>query len=263
MDLGLANARILVTGGASNIGRAIVHAFADEGARVLLCDRDEPQAQRVVKECEDRPGTVEVLALDLTASGAADLAIGTVVDRWHGIDVLVNSAGWSAPGFFRDQTDTDLWQRTIDINLFAAARCAQAALRHMDEAKSGTIVFLSSEAAFGSVRQGIYGAAKAGLISLARTIAREHGRNGVRSNVVCPGLVLPEVDSIGDGSLWAGDPTRVFDDKQVESMLRITPLRRLTTANDIANAVLWLSSEKLARQVTGQVLAVTGGSTMA
>ena len=90
---------------------------------------------------------------------------------------------------------------------------------------------------FGEIRQGVYGAAKAGLIALARTVAKEHGRHGIRSNVICPGLVLPESDeAVGIGSLWAAGTDSIFNDKQIESLVRGIPLRRLTTAADIADA---------------------------
>lgn len=110
----------------------------------------------------------------------------------------------------------------------------------------------------------MYGATKAALIALARTVAREHGRHGIRSNVVCPGLVLPESpDAIGTRSLWAvGGRDAVFDDRQIEAVRRQIPLRRLTTAEDVSDAVVWVSSERAARQVTGQVLSVSGGYSM-
>jgi 2-hydroxycyclohexanecarboxyl-CoA dehydrogenase len=124
-------------------------------------------------------------------------------------------------------------------------------------------VYISSDAAFGQIRQAVYGTTKAGLIALARTVAKEHGRHGIRSNVVAPGLVLPAgADAIGSGSLWAGGSDAVFDDRQIESITRALPLRRLTEAVDVANAVVWVSSELAARQVTGQVLSVSGGFSM-
>jgi NAD(P)-dependent dehydrogenase (short-subunit alcohol dehydrogenase family) len=101
------------------------------------------------------------------------------------------------------------------------------------------------------------------LIALARTTAKEHGRHGIRSNVVCPGLVMPDgPDAIGDNSLWAGGEDTVFNDAQVESIVKALPLRRLTTAVDIANTVVFLSSEVVSRQTTGQLVSVSGGFSM-
>ena len=141
---------------------------------------------------------MELAIADLTAQDGAELAIGTAVDRWGGLDVLVNNAGWSVPGFIATDTDRDKWQRTIEINLFSAIAATQAAIGPMKEAGGGSIMFIASDAAFGQIRQGVYGASKAAMVALARTTAREHGRHGIRSNVVCPGLVIPEgPDAVG------------------------------------------------------------------
>ncbi|MFZ3344832.1 SDR family oxidoreductase, partial [Mycobacterium sp.] len=97
----------------------------------------------------------------------------------------------------------------------------------------------------------------------ARTTAREHGRHGIRSNIICPGLVIPDgPEAIGASSLWAVGQDAVFDQKQIDFMLKDTPLRRLTTAEDIGRAVVWFSSPCAARQVTGQLISVSGGYTM-
>ncbi|GLX02867.1 SDR family oxidoreductase [Microtetraspora sp. NBRC 16547] len=264
MDLGLTGARVLVTGGASNIGRGIVHGFAAEGARIAICDLDGEQAGRVRGEALDRgAAAVEVVRSDLAEEGAAARAAGRVLDAWGGIDVLVSNAGISIPGFIAEHTDRREWQRTFEVNLFAAIECTQAVLGPMREAGGGSLVYIASDAAFGEIRQGVYGASKAGVVALARTTAREHGRHGIRSNVVCPGLVIPEgPEAVAATSLWARGQDAIFNDRQVDYMLKATPLRRLTTAEDIADAVLWLASPVAARQVTGQVLSVSGGYAM-
>lgn len=264
VDLGLADARVLVTGGASNIGRAIVHEFASEGARVVLNDIDQPQAEKVRAEALERGASaVEVVIADMTRPDGADTAVGRAVDAWDGIDVLVNNAGWTVPGFIATDTDRSKWERVIEVNLFSALAATQAAIGPMKDAGGGAIVFVASDAAFGQIRQSIYGASKAGMVALARTTAREHGRHGIRSNIVCPGLVIPEgPDAVGEASLWAVGQDNVFNQKQIDFMLKDTPLRRLTTAEDVARAVLWFSSPRAARQVTGQMISVSGGYTM-
>lgn len=264
MDLGLDNARILVTGGGSNVGRGIVHGFAREHARIAICDVDGVQAEKVRAEAlELGAAEAEVVAEDLTAEGAGERAVGFVVEKWGGIDALVNNAGWSDAEFFAKDTDRARWQKTIEVNLFTAIACTQAAIGPMREAGTGSIVFISSDAAFGEIRQGIYGSTKAGLIAIARTVAKEHGRHGIRSNVVCPGLVLPESDdAVGATSLWAVGRDSVFDDRQIESLKKGIPLQRLTTAHDVADAVVFFSSDRVARQITGQVLSVSGGYSM-
>src|SRR5574340_132178 len=264
MDLGLDNARVLVTGGGSNVGRGIVHGFAREHARIAICDIDGAQAEKVRAEAlELGAAEAEVIAEDLAAEGAGARAVGFLVDKWNGIDALVNNAGWSDAEFFAKDTDRTRWQKTIEINLFTAIACTQAALAPMREAGTGSIVFISSDAAFGEIRQGIYGSTKAGLIAIARTVAKEHGRHGIRSNVVCPGLVLPESpDAVGSTSLWSVGRDNVFNDKQIEALQKGIPLQRLTTEQDVADAVVFFSSDRAARQITGQVLSVSGGYSM-
>ena len=101
------------------------------------------------------------------------------------------------------------------------------------------------------------------MVAFARTTAREHGRHGIRSNIVCPGLVMPEgPEAVGAASLWAVGQDEVFNPKQIDFMLKDTPMRRLTTAEDVARAVLWFASPSAARQVTGQMISVSGGYTM-
>jgi NAD(P)-dependent dehydrogenase (short-subunit alcohol dehydrogenase family) len=264
MDLALADARVVVTGGASNIGRGIVHAFATEGARIVINDIDAPQAEKVRAEAKELGASdVNVVIADLTLPGAAEAAVDAAQTAWGGLDVLVNNAGWSVPGFIATDTDRGKWQRTIEINLFSAIAATQAAIPVMKELGTGAIVFIASDAAFGQIRQGVYGASKAAMVALARTTAREHGRHGIRSNVVCPGLVIPDgPEAVGAASLWAVGQDAVFNQKQIDFMLNDTPLRRLTTADDIGRAVVWFSSPYAARQVTGQLISVSGGYTM-
>lgn len=264
MDLGLAGARVVVTGGGANIGRGIAHAFARENARVLVADIDGERAEQVCDELVKLGASDAVaLACDLTAEGAGARLVERTTAEWGGIDTLVNNAGWSEPGWFTQQADRALWRKTVEVNLFSAIDCTQAALGPMRASGRGSIVFLSSDSAFGAIRQGIYGSTKAGLISLARTVAREHGRHGIRSNVVAPGLVIPPDDvPVGEHSVWARGADALFTHEQVTSIVRTQALRRLTTADDVGNAVVWLASDVAARQVTGQLVAVGGGSSM-
>lgn len=264
MDLDLGGARVLVTGGAANIGRGIVHGFAAEGARVMIADRDEAQAQRVRDEALAR-GAADVLVSveDLVESGAAQRVVDSMREAWAGVDVLINNAGVSVPNFLLDDVDREVWQRHVDVNLYASIASTQAVLPTMKEQGHGSVVFISSDAAFGQMRQAVYGATKAAQVALARTVAKEFGRDGIRSNVVCPGLVVPEgPEAIGVESLWTGEEGAVFTEAQRDSILRTLPLRRLTTAEDIAHTVVFLSSDRCSRQTTGQLLSVSGGFVM-
>lgn len=261
MDLSLRDAAVIVTGGGSNIGRAIVHGFAAQGARVLIADRDLAQASVVVDEAKALGATeASALAVDLTSEGAGTMVVDSALERFGAVDALVNNVGWSVPAFFSTTNATE-WQKTLEINLMTAFACTHAVLAPMQKAGRGSIVYIASDAAFGTVRTATYGAAKAGLIAFSRTIAKEHGRNGIRTNVVCPGLVLPD-EAVGAGSLWQGGRDAIFSDSQLASIEREIPLRRLTSAADVANTVLFFSSETASRQLTGQVVSVSGGYAM-
>jgi 2-hydroxycyclohexanecarboxyl-CoA dehydrogenase len=264
MELGLASARVIITGGASNIGRAICHAFAAEGSRILIADIDEAQAESVRAEAIERGAEDALVCIaDLALPGSADTVVETAVNAWGGLDAVVNNAGWSKGEFLARDDDRERWRRLVDVNFIAVVEMTRAAIPALRASGGGSAVLISSEAAFGQIRQGVYGASKAAGIALARTLAREHGRHNIRSNIVCPGLVVPDDDaSIGAHSLWAAGKDEIFNDAQAEYLLKDTPLGRLTAADDVANAVVWLSSPTAARQVTGQLISVSGGYTM-
>src|SRR5947208_16098991 len=132
MDLGLRDSRTVVTGAGANIGRGITHVLAREGARILLVDIDRDSVDRVTQEALTLGATEAVgLAQDLTLDGAGNRVVDRAVALWGGVDSLVNNAGWSKPGWFAEQTDRALWQRTVDINMLAAVDCTQAALAQM------------------------------------------------------------------------------------------------------------------------------------
>jgi NAD(P)-dependent dehydrogenase (short-subunit alcohol dehydrogenase family) len=233
---------------------------------VITADVDAEPAERGRAAALDAgAAAARAVVGDLTHHGAAAAVVATAVRDWGGLDVLVNNAGWSVGEFLARDDDRARWQKLVEINLFAAIDMTRAAIAAMraDESPGGSVVFVASEAAFGQIRQGVYGATKAAEVALARTVAREHGRHGIRSNVVCPGLVVPAgPEAIGERSLWSQGTDGVFNERQTDYLLKDTPLGRLTLADDVANAVVWLSSDVAARQVTGQLVAVSGGYTM-
>lgn len=261
MDLGLNDAVVVVTGGASNIGRAISLGFAAEGATLVIADIDATQSARVAAEAIDLGAVdVETLDVDLVVEGAAEEVVNTAVAQWGRIDVLVNNVGWARPSKFQQDADRGIWQRTVELNLFTTISMTQAVIPVMKDAGGGSIVFIASDAADGQARHGIYGATKAGVVALARTVAREHGRHGVRSNVICPGFVVPQSEAeIGQDSLWSAGASEILGGDESGDLLRTIPLGRLTNGQDIADAVLWFSSPRAARQVTGQLISVSGG----
>lgn len=256
MNLGFADQAVIVTGGGSNIGRAIALEFAREGARVAILDRDAAQAQRTAGEAG---GQARVWALDVTDVEATKAAVAEAEAALGPIVVLVNNVGWNGEAQFFLNLPPERWERSFRLNLFPTLNVTHAVLPGMVERRAGAVVNIASDAAFGEFRMADYGAMKAGVLAFTRTIAKEYGRYGVRANAICPGLVIPPEDEIGEGSLWAGNPG--FGEKEIRNIEAGIPLRRRSEAVDIAWSVLFLASER-ARQLTGQVLSVSGGFAM-
>jgi 2-hydroxycyclohexanecarboxyl-CoA dehydrogenase len=259
VQLGLSGVVAIVTGGASNIGRAISHELAGEGARVAIFDRDEQMATRTAGEITQLGGDVTVFPVDLTDVEATQAAADAVEADLGPIDVLVNNVGWNGRAAFFLDLPPGRWEQAYRLNLVPTFNATRAVLPKMVERRSGAIVSIASDAGFGEFRMGDYGPMKAGVMAFSRTIAKEYGRYGIRSNAVCPGLVIPEEDAIGPGSLWQAEIG--FGDKEINDMEKAIPLRRRPEAEDVASTVTFLASAK-ARMLTGQVVSVSGGFAM-
>lgn len=267
MDLKLTGKTAIVTGGASNIGRAITLTFAQEGANVVIADFDEPQAQKVAKETEGLPGKVIAVKTDVTDWDQVRAMVKRALDEFKTIDALVNNAGGGhdmVEKLFVEQTRAD-WEKIVALNFWGVMNCTRAVLDHMIERRSGSIVSLGSDAGrMGEYREGVYAGCKAGVIGLSKTLAREVGRYGIRVNVVCPGMTMPETpEAVGEKSLWAGGkPAAAFLTPETkEKISKGYPLRKLGKPQDIADAVVFFASER-AGHITGQTLSVSGGYTM-
>lgn len=263
MDLGLSGKSVVVTGGGSNIGRAIVLGFAREGANVTIGELDVGQGEAVAQEA-GRLGSaaVEAVPTDVTDLAQVQKLVDVAVSRHGKIDVLVNSVGWDQLLFFT-QTTPDFWEKIVRINYFSVLNCTHAVLDPMIKAGRGSIVSLSSDASRqGEPREAVYGGIKAGINAFMKTIARENGRYGIRCNVVCPGVTIPETDTeVGQNSMWARKGA-MFSDEQLERVAKSLPLRRIGRPHEVANAVVFLASDTAAGYITGQVLSVSGGYSM-
>ena len=262
MDLGLEGKSVIVTGAGSNIGRAIALAFCAEGADVTLADIDEDQTVRVAELARSRGGSARFRATDTTDLDSVDGLMAEVGEARGSIDVVVNSVGWDRLMWFTE-TDPDLWRRIIEINYVSVLNTTKAVLPYMVDGGGGSIVSISSDASRqGEPREAVYAGVKAGINGFMKTIARENGRSGIRCNVVCPGVTIPETDDeVGETSMWL-DKDSMFTPEQLEKVARALPLRKLCRPGDVANAVLFLASEEAAGNITGQVLSVSGGYTM-
>lgn len=259
MDSGLTDKVAVVTGGASNIGRAIAHEFAREGAVVAILDRDIEQARKTSAEIAAARGKAKAYELDVTDVEATRAVVQQVETDLGPIAALVNNVGWNGKAEFFLGLTPDRWEKAFQLNLFSTFNVTHPVLARMVERRAGSIVSIASDAGFGEFRMADYGAMKAGVLAFTRTIAKEYGRYGIRANSVAPGLVIPPPEDIGDGSLWKTDIG--MGPKEIQNIEAGIPLRRRSEAVDIAWSVVFLSSER-ARQLTGQVLSVSGGFQM-
>ena len=262
MDLELRGKSVVVTGAGSNIGRAVALTFAKEGAALTIGDIDAAQAELVVEEARSFGTAATFVPTDVTDLDQVKNLMSSAVAEHGTIDVLVNCVGWDQLMFFTDTTP-DFWQRIIQVNYVGVLNCTSAVLEHMLPAQKGSIVSISSDASRqGESREAVYGGAKAAINSFMKTIAKENGRAGIRCNVVCPGVTIPETDEeVGETSMWR-DKDSMFTPEQLEKIARALPLRKVGRPNDIANAVVFLASDAVAGHVTGQVLSVSGGYSM-
>jgi 2-hydroxycyclohexanecarboxyl-CoA dehydrogenase len=263
MELGLADKNVIITGGGSNIGRAIVHAFAAEGSNIAIAELVPEQGEKVAAEVAGMStgSRVKVIPTDVTDHQQVDAMVSQAIDEFGHIDVLVNNVGWTIDRLFLDKPREE-YEKEVRVNLWGAINCIHAVLPHMIERQSGAIVSISSDAGrMGEYREAVYSACKAGVIALSKAIARETGRHGLRLNVVCPGLIVPpREESISPESMW-NQMRDIFTDEVLERVERNYILRRMGTAKEISNAVVFLASDA-ASFITGQTLSVSGGYTM-
>jgi 2-hydroxycyclohexanecarboxyl-CoA dehydrogenase len=236
---------VLVTGGGGAIGAAICRRFARDGARVLVADVNAEAAERVAREVEG-----EALAFDIADYAAAQRALAG-----RPVDVLVNNAGWDRFQNFVD-TKPEEWERLLDINLRGPLNMHHLVVPQMLARGAGRVINISSDAArVGSSGEGVYSACKGGVIAFSKTLAREVARKGVTVNVVCPG---PTDTPILRGFLGEGDAGQ----KVYDALVRAIPMKRVGRPDDIPGIVAFLASDE-AGFITGQVISVSGGLTMA
>jgi 2-hydroxycyclohexanecarboxyl-CoA dehydrogenase len=237
--------KALVTGGASGIGASVARRMAAEGASVTIGDVNVEGAKEVAGEI-----SAEAVELDVTDLEAARGA----VEAAGGVDVLVNNAGTDDFGFFADMTP-ERWERLVAINLYGVFNCTLAVLPGMQSAGYGRIVNVASEAGrVGSKGSAVYSAAKGGVISFTKTMAREGARFGITVNGIAPG---PIETPLLMGAREFGE----IGEKVIETMKAGTQLRRLGSPDEVAAAVAFLASDD-ASYVTGEILGVSGGMGM-
>jgi 3-oxoacyl-[acyl-carrier protein] reductase len=241
----LTGKRALVTGASGGIGREIAKALADAGAQVTLSGTRVAALEDVAK---DIPNDPRVLPCNLSDLDAVDKLVGQAEEAMGGLDILVNNAGITRDGLFMRMKNED-WDDVILVNLTATFRLCRAALRGMMKQRYGRIINISSlTGVAGNPGQANYGASKAGLIGMGKSLAQEVASRGITVNAIAPGFI-------------ASAMTDELNEKQMEAILPKIPVGRLGTGTEIAAAALFLASAE-ASYVTGQTINVNGGMAM-
>ncbi|HZP75993.1 MAG TPA: SDR family oxidoreductase [Pseudolabrys sp.] len=249
MDLNLKGKVALVTGAARDVGSEIAKALAAEGAAVAVNYRSSAtEAEAVVKKITAKGGKAKAYAADVADFAAVKTMIDAVVKDFGGLNILINNAGLALRQRFVE-TKPDDWHKQIDTCLYGAIHCCHAAAPHLENAKNGRIVSIIGDSSrVGESGLAIVAAARAGVVALMKSLAREFGRSGTTANTVSLGLVETAHD-------------RAWVEENREKLTRLYPVRRLGKPEDIAPMVAMLASPH-SGWITGQVLSISGGFSM-
>jgi NAD(P)-dependent dehydrogenase (short-subunit alcohol dehydrogenase family) len=241
-----------VTGAGSGIGRATATAFAAEGADIALADIDSAGNEETAHIVAEHGGRVFAVECDVTSSSDVKTAVERTVQELGRLDVAFNNAGIEQPPTTLVDTTEDDWSRLLDIDLRSAFLCMKYEIPAMLEHGGGSIVNTSSGAGVIGIRgQAAYVAAKHGLIGLTKSAALEYAAQGVRVNAICPGIIETPMMHRFSGGTPEGR-ARVIDQE---------PVGRMGSPEEIASAVLWLSSD-LGAFATGHAMVIDGGQTV-
>lgn len=238
---------VFVTGGGSGIGRAAAIAFAEEGARVAIADLNADGAAETAAMVRAAGAEAHHGALDVTDQAAVDAFVDDIVARWGGLDCAFNNAGVALEGMETGWGDLDAYDRTIAVNQRGLLLCMAAELRHMERAGCGAIVNTASIAGMAGAGGAGYCASKHAVIGLTRSAAMRYAAQGIRINAVCPGAIrTPMVEAVAK------------EEAAARFIAEMHPMNRLGEAREVADAVVFLCSDK-ASFITGHPLAVDGG----
>ena len=239
----------LVTGGSRGIGRAVAIELAKEGATVAInYAGNKAAAEEVQSIITEMGGKAMIIQADVSDEKSATQMVEEVIAQLGGVDILVNNAGITRDGLFIRMKEED-WNAVINTNLTGIFNCTKVAAKYMMKKRSGRIINMSSVSGImGNAGQTNYAAAKAGVIGFTKSLAREMASRGITVNAVAPGFI-------------ATDMTAAMPEKAQEHVLTCIPLGKMGKPEDIANAVLFLASDK-ASYITGQVIHVDGGMVM-
>jgi 3-oxoacyl-[acyl-carrier protein] reductase len=238
----------IITGSGSGIGHATALKFAQEGAKVAVCDINEQAAKDVAGEICGGGGEALAFRIDVTNKDSIARMVEGVMAKWGRIDTLVNNAGIVQDAQLKKMTD-DQFDSVIDVNLKGVYNCTKAVVDIMLEQHSGCILNASSIVGlYGNFGQTNYAASKFAVIGMMKTWARELGKKGIRANAICPGFIETPI-------------LKSMPQKVVQMMQDKVPLGRLGRPEEIANTYAWLASDE-ASYINGAVIEVSGGSTL-
>jgi 3-oxoacyl-[acyl-carrier protein] reductase len=248
LTIDLRGRRALVTGASRGIGREIAMALAQAGADVACVATNAQLLDEVCAIIRNSGVRAEAIPCDIGVSAQIEAAVAKAAEVFGGLDILVNNAGVTKDNLLIRMKEEE-WDRVVDINLKGAFLFMKAASRHLMRSKAGRIVNIASVAGIiGNPGQANYSASKAGLIALTKSAAREFASRAICINAVAPGFVKT-------------DMAAHVDPKTLEAAVAAIPFKRMGEAREIAEAVVFLSSD-LARYITGQVIVVDGGMAM-
>jgi len=238
----------LVTGSSRGVGKAIAVAYAREGAKVMVnYTSNEKAAMEVVEEIQKLGGQARAFKADVAKKEEADAIVQATVDAFGGIDILVNNAGFTRPAMLLKMTE-DQWDSVVNIHMKGPFLCTQAAAQHMAKKNSGKIINVTSVAGIvGTVGQINYSAAKGGVISMTKSMARELSRYNICANVISLGIVTTDMTE-----------KITTDEKLKEIYMNRILLKRFGEPDDISPAFIFLASDE-SNYITGQLLCVDGG----
>jgi 2-hydroxycyclohexanecarboxyl-CoA dehydrogenase len=247
----LSGRTVLVTGAAGGIGAAIVRAFAETGANVVIADLNSAAAQAVADGLPSTKGTLLPITLDVASATSVRAGLDQVEARLGGVDILINNAGIDVIEPFIESTEST-WRRIVEVNYLGTVITTRAVLDGMIERSYGRIINISSDAGrVGSSGEVVYSGTKGAVISFGKALAREVATKGITVNAVCPGptdtALLKQVADRSAGMMSA--------------IARAVPMKRIGTPDDIAPAVVFFASDGAA-YITGQTLSVSGGLSM-
>ena len=236
----------IVTGSGRGLGKGIAMKLAEEGAKVVVADM--APADDTVAEIVAKGGTASAFAVNVSKQEEVQALVKYAIDTYGTLDIMVNNAGINRDGMLH-KMPVENWQMVIDVDLTGVFFGTQEALKHMRAQGSGRIINISSGSWLGNIGQANYAAAKAGVVGLTKTAARESARKGITCNAICPGFIETDMTlklkEVNDGAAW-------------DSMMQRIPMGYAGKPSDVGNMVAFLASDEAA-YITSEVINVGGG----